>query len=61
MIYSQPQVEAQLKSAGAGEERATLLKLEEEIRKAYNPIYAESFDGKEVERILTQLDLIRAQ
>lgn len=62
MLYSQAQVDKLLENAGRdSEEFKALLKLEEEIRKGYHPVYADSFDGKEVERILTQIDLIRTE
>jgi glutathionylspermidine synthase len=67
MLYSQSQVDKMLNREEPEEEtedtieRDTLLMLETEVRKAYHPATEKSFDSKEVEYLLTRLDIIRAE
>jgi len=61
MLYSKAQLDEKLKSVVSGEEHEILLKIETELRKAFHPATASSFDGNQVERLLTNLDLVRTK
>jgi hypothetical protein len=64
MLYSQAQVDKLLgvpKDDEESEEIQTFRKIESELRKAYHPVTAAEFDGCEIERLLTRLDMIRTK